>query len=213
MIEYGVLLLQSWITIQGLDGGGALQSTTVRFNSVTDYLMAPFVDCLRGPAMQGSASALEMERAKLDYLAESHYKFRTYGRASLRMGASISQAIFQPEIRHVRLKLPGMSFTRLTSPAHLSILSNCELISIRDDPGQRWSRGSPHGAIWTYIPRNSITSAALAARADGTQELSVHLRHELGIRMLFRSEMTPRLQELLAELHASDTLHMQQAVD
>jgi hypothetical protein len=204
LIEYGVLLLHSWILIHGQDVGGTAQSVTVRFNSVSDYLMAPFVDCLRGPAMGDSAAALDMERAKLDYLAESHYKFRTYGRSSLRAGATIQQLIFQPEIRHPRLRLLGKSFTRLVSPAHLSILSDSELISIRDDPGQRWSKGSPHGAIWTYMPRAKITGVTLTPRADGLRELGVHLREDLCIRSLFGPEMSHSLEGLVAEFRPSE---------
>ncbi len=200
LIEYGVLLLHSWITIHGQDDRGSMQSVTVRFNSVSDYLMSPFVDCLRGPNPEGSASALETERAKLDYLAASHYKFRTYGRACVRSGAEVLQTIFQTEIRHERLRVLGISLSRLVSPAHLCILSNAELIDIRDDPGQRWSRGSPHGAIWAYIPRSKITGAGLVPRSDGTQELSVRLQGGLCVRSLFGADKTLQLKETTAAL-------------
>ncbi len=200
MIEYGVLLLQSWMTIHGGVDDGTVQSMTIRFNSVSDYLMAPFVDCLRGPSVEGSASALEIQRDKLDYLAESHYKFRTYGRASLRTGDNVRQIIFQPEIRQERLRLLGIRLTRLISPAHLSILSDHELINIRDDPSQRWSKGSPHGAIWIYIPRSKITNVVLGSRDDETQEFSVHLLGGLRIRSLFSSEQTHHLKETIADL-------------
>ncbi len=200
IIEYGVLLLHSWITIHGRDGSGIIRCVTIRFNSVSDYLMTPFVQCLRGPDQAGSASILDIERARLDYLAASQYKFRTYGRASVRTGDTVCQTIFQPEIRHGRLTVLGISLSRFVSPAHLCILTNSELIDIRDDPSQRWSKGSPHGAIWTYIPRAKITRAALASRADGTQEFSVHLEGGLCTRSIFDSDKIPHLEETIAAL-------------
>ncbi len=199
MIEYGVLLLHSWITIRGRDDSGTIRSVMIRFNSVSDYLMSPFVDCLRGPDQEGLASVLESERAKLDYLA-AHYKFRTYGRACVRAGALVCQTIFQPEIRHEQLRVLGISFSRLLSPAHLCMLTNSELIDIRDDSGQRWSKGSPHGAIWTYIPRGKISGAALAPQADGTREFSVNLPGGLCSRSLFGSDKTGQLEEMIGAL-------------
>ena len=200
MIGYGALLLHSWITIRGYDDSGAVQCVTIRFNSVSDYLMAPFVNCLRGSEQEGSASILESERAKLDYLAASHYKFRTYGRACVRTGDTVCQTIFQPEIRHDRLRVLGISLSRLVSPAHLCILSNCELIDIQDDPGQRWSKGSPHGAVWTYVPRGKITRAALASRDDGTQEFCVYLQGGLCMRSRFHSDNSRQLEETIMAL-------------
>lgn len=199
-IEYGMLLLHSWITIRALDDSGADRCLTIRFNSVSDYLMTPFMNCLRDCAEDGSGPLLETERAKLDYLGAAHYKFRTYGRACIRAGATVCQAIFQPEIRHERIRIVGLSLARLISPAHLSILSNVELVDIRDDPGQRWSRGSPHGAIWTYVPRSKITGAALVSKPDGTHELSVQVQGGLSIRSLFEADKIPQLEELIAAL-------------
>ena len=45
-IEVGAILLYSWITITGTDTHGVLASSILKFNRVTDYLIAPIVESI-----------------------------------------------------------------------------------------------------------------------------------------------------------------------
>ncbi len=46
-IEFGKILLKAWIQIYGMDDQGQFSITKLRFNSVTDYLFAPFIEAGR----------------------------------------------------------------------------------------------------------------------------------------------------------------------
>lgn len=175
-VERGSILLHAWITICGQDSEGELRSTTLRFNAVTDHIMAPLIEAMRAPAACGSSADLAGERRRFDFLGASHFKFMSYAKASIRPGARVIQCAFQPERRSKLIRLFSISVSRLESPAHLAILTDSELILIRDDATQRWSKGPPHGAIWTYIPRRQITNTWLSSGSNGMQTLSLTLR-------------------------------------
>jgi hypothetical protein len=59
LVERGVILLHSWITIHDPTGDGRSAATTVRFNSVTDHLMVTFVDRLRPAPTDGASASVE----------------------------------------------------------------------------------------------------------------------------------------------------------
>lgn len=199
-VERGSILLHAWLTIRALDTNGTVGSTTLRFNSVTEHLMLPFMEAIRAPTTAGSTADLTTERSRLDFLQSAHFKFHSYGRGSLRPGARVLQVVFQPEMRSEVFRLFGLSISRLKSPAHLVILTDSELILIRDDDTQRWSRGAPHGAIWTYVPRAKIIDGALACSDGGIQLLSVRLEGGAQIQLPFNSERRLEFERLVAQL-------------
>ena len=200
-LERGSILLHAWLTMAAQDGTG-LRSTSIRYSSVTDYLMAPFLECLRAAPTAGSAADLAAERSRFVYLTETHFKFMSYGQGSIRPGACVRRILLQPEVRREYLGLLGFSISRLVWPAHLTILTDSELILIRDDDSQRWTRGSPHGAIWTYIPRRKIVDASVTSGDDGRQALSIALPGGTCIRSIFDSAQRPQLELLLSELRS-----------
>jgi hypothetical protein len=199
-LERASILLHSWLAIHGLDQDGAHCSTTVYFNSVGDFLMAPFIESLRPAATPATGADLAAERLRFSPLTSTHFKFMNYGKSSIRPGEKVVEVLLQPQIREQLVELFGFSLSRLVSPAHLSILTSSELILIRDDASQRWIRGSAHGAIWTYIPRKSIEAATLRPAGDGRQQLSVGLRGGAHIQALFEASQTSQLEELVRPL-------------
>ena len=46
-IKAGTILLKSWISISGQTDNGSLSSSTLKFNSVTEYMFYPFIDKIR----------------------------------------------------------------------------------------------------------------------------------------------------------------------
>ena len=200
LLERGSILLHAWITIHGEDQDGALCSTTVRFNSVTDQIMAPFVESLRPPVVATAEVDLVAERSRFGFLAPTHFKFMSYGQNSVRPGEKVLQILLQPQIREELMRLFGFSLSRLVSPAHLIVLTDSELIVIRDDESQRWVKGSPHGAIWTYIPRLKIIDAALNPTEDGRQILSIGVPGGLRVESLFEAGSKPQVEQLLKQL-------------
>ena len=78
-----MILLKGWITINGISGNGVLTSTTLKFNTVTDRLFAPFLKEIRlfDNATDSSGSRtpdLQAEGKKFDYLLRRNFKFMNY---------------------------------------------------------------------------------------------------------------------------------------
>jgi hypothetical protein len=203
LLERGSILLHAWITIRGMDFTGTVRPTTIRFNSVTEHIMAPFLEAMRAPTTAGSGADLSTERSRLSFLRAEHFKFFNYGRGSIRPGARVIQCAFQPERRSELVRLFDFSVSRLDWPAQLCILTDTELILLRDDDTQRWSIGPPHGAIWIYVPRRQILQVSMASGSDGMQMLAVTLAGDARISAPFEPSQTRALQRMVEAIQSS----------
>jgi hypothetical protein len=173
-LEVGTILLASWIKISGVANNGVLTSSTLRFNSVTEYLFTPILDKIRPASTPGDADQ-SSERAKFDYLIHLNWKFMNYARRSLVPGEKVIHTVLQPEIRAKLLTLFGRSLSRTISTAHLGILTDRELIMIREEKGGGWDDKTRYGGIWNYVPLDKITSISLTPKNDDLLVLSIHL--------------------------------------
>ena len=74
-------------------------------------------------------------------------------------GEKVVRALLQPEIREGVLTLLGRIYHRTISPTHMTILTDCELVTIREEqrPGK-----DRYGGVWTYIPLKKIVALSLA---------------------------------------------------
>lgn len=201
IVERGVVLLYSWIRVSGTAEDGTPQSCCVRFNSITDHLMAPFVDALRAP----SAGSGDMQGSRLECfnsLAQTHYKFYSRGRSGLRPCDCVARMLFQPEVRDSRREVLGFTITRRISPAHLTVLTPSEVILIRDASSRFWLKDQTHGAIWTHVPREMVRSASLEPGERQCLRLTLHCKAEVEEWMLFEASVRQELQGLVQELQA-----------
>jgi hypothetical protein len=167
-IETGTILLQSWLIIDGMDAGGRYASTTLRFNTVTEPLLAPFVEGFRsaaaGPAAGDGAAA---DLAAFDSLETLHFKFKSFGRKTVRAGEKVVQMILQPELRRNFFHIAGFTLSRQIAPTHMIILTDRELILIREDESRNWGKENRYGGIWNYVPLRKISSVSLSRGEDG----------------------------------------------
>ena len=199
-VETGTILLHSWITIHGLCEDEAFHSTTLIFNSISDTMMAPFIERLRSATLGGKNEDVSAEGAKFGWLAEENFKFMNYAERSILPAERVLQNIYQRQIRHEPLGFRGLSLARSILPAHLCILTTAELILLTDDESQRWLHGSPHGAIWRYIPLKEISSARISIRGDHICALSIGITGGLQFEPLFEACKEAELELLLQQL-------------
>jgi hypothetical protein len=195
-IEAGAILLDSWIKISGVASDGVLTSCTLRFNTVTDYLFTPILDKIR-PASTPGVTDPSSERAKFDYLVHLNFKFMNYAKRSLVLGEKVIHTVLQPEIRTNLLTLFGRHLFRTISTAHLSILTDKELIMIRDEKGRGWSDDTRYGGIWNYIPLGKISSASLTLKKDNLLVFSICLPQDDHIDSLFSVSNRPEVELVL----------------
>ena len=199
-IEVGAILLYSWITITGVDSNGILMSSTLKFNLVTDYLITPIVEGIRRVTATASDANPCTETAYFDSLIHLNFKFMNYARRSIRPGEKVIQTILQPEIRFEVLKLFSVPLSRLISTAHLTILTDSELIIIRDDEKQGWLKGARYGGIWRYIPLDKVTDVTLTGKENDLVVLSILLTQNQHVDSLFQASKKAELELLQKQL-------------
>ena len=130
-IEVGNILLYSWITIRGVTREGATHATPIEFNSTSRQHFAPFVAQLR-PRPSPDPQALRAKQTSFSDLASKSFKFMNYARSSLVSGEKVIHTLWQPEIQESILPWRWLPFTRTIATAHLTILTDKELILISD---------------------------------------------------------------------------------
>jgi hypothetical protein len=201
-LEVGSVLLYSWITINGLTSEGITSSTILEFNTTSARYFTMFMDKIR-PASQGVDEAkFSREKDKFDYLSPLNFKFMNFGRESLVPGETILQVVLQPEIREPAWALLGWTFYRTITPAHLTILTDKELILIRASDHGKEIKGPHYGGVWQYIPLRSITSCALAEPANGRLTISLSLAPDEPIKKIFAASSQPELEQLRAKIQS-----------
>ena len=156
-VEVKDILLDSHFKISGVTKQGVPASSTIKFNSVGDYLFTPILKRIRLATVDSRDAAQNSESDKFDHLVRLNYKFMNYARHSLLAGEKVIHFILQPEIRVPVVKILGKTYYRAISPTHMSILTDRELITISEDEPKNRAIGK-YGGIWTYIQLNKIVS-------------------------------------------------------
>jgi hypothetical protein len=195
-LEIGNVLLSSWITISGVTSEGVSGSSTIDFNAATgERHFARFLSKIRPQPLNISEGLWKTEKDKFDGLAESNFKFMNYGRSSLVPGEKVVQLIYQPEIREPARELAGWTVYKSISMPHLTILTDKELILIRDDDRVKEVKGVRYGGVWQYIPLNKIRSAKLTEVTNNLLALVVTLPSGDAIKKLFRISSKAELEQ------------------
>jgi hypothetical protein len=199
-IEAGTILLKSWIKISGVTPNG-LASSTFQFSAVTQPYFYPIIELVRliSPSANPPTD-LQTERDKFDYLLNLHFKFMNYARRSILPGEQVIASLLQPEIQVKVLTLLNKTFYHTVSPAHLSILTDRELIIIKEGLEKWTDNGTRYGGIWTYIPLNKIMAVALGERDNNTLALSIHLPENDEVSSIFAPANRSELEQFVGQL-------------
>jgi len=198
-IEIRSVLLDSYIKISGVTKEGLRTSSSIRFNTVTDYLFTPIVEKIRLSAIGRKGTDQEPETGLFDHLISINYKFMNYGRRSLLGGEKYSYSILQPEIRTPILKFLGRKFYRTIFPTHMSILTDRELIMIREEARQ--SGNDRYGSIWDFIPLKKIVTLSLDKKGSNLLVLTIQLPENERLEYLYQASAIEELSKFLARFN------------
>ncbi len=200
-VEVGSILLKAWIRVSGRSSNGVLTSTVLKFNAVTDRLFAPFVQQIRAAVDPSAEVERAVELQKLDYLTTLNFKFRNFAYRSLQPGEGVIDSLLQPEMRRPVVTLFGRSLTRLVATTHLCILTDVELIIIRDDEDSPvWQSGTRHGGVWTFIPLDKIKALLLANERPDVFTLTIELPHDDRLESVFAPAQQREVERFLNQL-------------
>lgn len=194
-VEIRTVLLDSHFRICGVTSRGVPASSTLRFNTVTDYLFTPLLEKIR---LGGADSKSAPPGLKSDAFGEwihLNYKFMNLARHSLLGGDRVIHAVLQPEIRAHVLTVLGRTYYRIVSPTHAAILTDRELILIREEA---WRGGEDrYGGIWDYVPLTKIVALSLSEKGGDLLTLSVRLPEGEHLECLFQASAKREVDQLL----------------
>jgi hypothetical protein len=196
-IEVSSVLLDSRFKIEGLEGGGLVPATaSVRFNAVTEFLFTPIVIRIRSGGQTSKAGPGGAADLFQDW-GRSSYKFMNYARRSLIGNEPIHGAILQPEIRVGVLSAFGRGYHRTISPTHATILTDRELISIREVPYP--GRRERYGGVWDYMPLAHIEALSVTSVDRGFLVLSIEWPGDTHLDLQYEAAARDALDALVAE--------------
>lgn len=195
-IQVRAVLLDSRITIRGVTRQGVSDSSTWKFNSVTDYLFAPILARMRLAGAEVKTAA-PSEAAKFDTWAQLNLKFMNYARRSLLGDETVRCRCLQPEIRARRLTVLGQNFYRTLSPTHATILTDREIVLIREETRPRGN--DRYGGIWEYLPLHQTTRVSLSERDNDLLVLSIQLTEGTRLTSVFQASAKEELNDFLAQ--------------
>jgi hypothetical protein len=175
-VEMGEILLYAWIKIKGVDDTGLVSEASFRFNITTAHLFNPILRAIRSPIGEVSAKESSPDLNRFDGWAHTSYKFMSYARRSIVPGERVIQAVLQPEIRGERFKALGVTLHKMISPTHVTILTDKELISIKETVSSGLLRETRYGGVWTYVPLDQIVGVSLDDQSGDLFALSIFLR-------------------------------------
>lgn len=207
-VEVGQVLLKAWLRLEGIDQTGQLAHSSVRYNAVNQALFQPFLDQLRCPSTPAEPANLEIERSKFKILQTINFKFMNFGRRSILPGEEVQSFIFQPEQRSPRLKIANRGWlSKSLIFAHLMILTDHELILVRDDPESgRMHESFHYGGIWNYIPLHKVQRTSVVLQQNGLVTLVVHLPAEGKIERDFSLSRVDEVKEFSTSVSARRAL-------
>jgi len=202
-IEFRTALLASSIKICGMTSHGTHAASTLMFNSVTDYLFAPILKSIRLATIDSRDLVRSSTAEQFDHLVKVNYKFMNYARHSLLEGEKVIHFILQPEIRESMMTVLGKTYYKTISPTHMTILTDRELILIREESMRR--KEDRYGGIWDYIPLSKIISLSLSENADNLLVLAVQLPENTRFEFLFQASAKEEIKQLLDQFRELTT--------
>jgi hypothetical protein len=193
-LETQVVLLDSRIRVSGFSSPG-YTTATLRFNTVTDHLFAPLLEAMRRGAADVQGTGLASGGDDFLCWMRLNYKFMHYARRSLLEGETLIQSLLGNEIRRPALTILGHTLYRLAAPAKAIILTDRELILIRDEAHRL---GEAHyGGVWDYLPLRRVADLSLDEMSGDLLRLTIRLAGEMRLECVFEQVSRPEIEMLL----------------
>ncbi len=190
-VEMGRMLLSSWMTIHGIVGGQYRQST-VSYNTVRDDLFDPIIKRIR-TQISPEKSLLEGKNGeRLSDLKQLDMEFLNYTKQSLLPGEKIINIIYQPKV----LDESGMSIEMLPEHTHAVVLTDNELILIKEDNHKYKNVHSNYGVVRDFIPLAHIRDLMTESQQTGLR-MHVNIEDRDEVDRVFEQTQSERLANLI----------------
>jgi hypothetical protein len=153
-VEWGQALLETWLRLAA-SGPGGKAVVQLELNTIGRDLYLPLFAAARARFYAGMHLCISDERAKLNPLMASDYRFVGFGRQALQPGAELRRYWFQPRVAKPLFGL----FDQTRIPALLLMATQAELIAVQEQAARGAGR---YGATFSYLPLDRIEGVELA---------------------------------------------------
>lgn len=165
-VEHGRVLLNSWLSIHS-----ASRSKTFHFSSSVAHVFSPIVNAFRatdgGVVSEKEADAnTPDEVTKLGYLWKKNFKYFNYAKQSLAPGVKVEASVYQEEIPLSKLNLFNRPIFSSYLSGHLAVLTDRELIFIKESEEVRAIHDTSYGGVFSYIPLQGVRSVTFDSTDD-----------------------------------------------
>jgi hypothetical protein len=156
-VEHGRVLLNSWMSINS-----ASRNKTLNFSSSFEQVFSPIIKALRATAdvqePDASAAKNQEEITKLGYLWKRNIKYFNYAKQSLAPGATIQASVYQEDIPLSKLNFFNKPVFSSYLSGHLAVLTDREMIFIKESEEIRAIHDTSYGGVFSYIPVDKVKS-------------------------------------------------------
>jgi hypothetical protein len=158
--------------VNGLTNLGIPSTSVFGCSPSTDYIFAPLMQRIRLRIVSLNEKAPSRHLEKLDRWKDLNSQVIDMARHCLMAGETVIESILQPEIRSSIFE-PDRVVRGVKCAAHIYILTDKELVMIREDPtrGKKDKRGN----ICTFVPISKINSLTLTRENDNQLVVSIRI--------------------------------------
>lgn len=174
-VQHGSILLNSWLKLMLSVPDKSPYQLLFRFNSASERCLLPLIEMIRSYRCIESNPVHQFDHAKLGYLEQLDYKLYNYGVNCLLPSQRVRSTLYQPADQQDLILFHRTVLTRTISPAHLSILTDSELILVSDGEQANWHNQRRYGGVWSYVPLSMIDQVSVG---DGSKDTFV-LKYDL----------------------------------
>lgn len=157
--------------INGLTNLGIPSTSVFGCSTPRDHIFAPLMQRIRLRLVSLNEKAHSRHMEKLDRWNDLNTYVVDMARHCLMPGETVIESILQPETRP-SIFSPDRAFRGTKYAAHIYILTDKELMMIREDPSV--GKREKHGSICTFVPLSKINSLALNQEKNQIS-ISVHI--------------------------------------
>jgi len=192
-IEYGAVLLQSWLNIRN-----ASQKIAIPFPSVAGHLFKPLLDTILARDSQEASpeSGQQPMEAALDDLKDANLKLFNAARTYLDRQQAIVATAYQPQVELSSKRIFGVPVYTKYATAHLAVLTKTALILIKESQAIASSQTRPvYGGSMTYLPVRQIRHIAFEDVPEKLNcVMNVILTDNSSIRTEFATDMVSNFE-------------------
>jgi len=190
-VEIGRMLLSSWMTIHGMVNGQYRQST-VSYNTVREDLFDPIIKRIREQISPEEALLEGHNGERLSDLKQLDLKFLNYTKEALLPGEKIINIIFQPGVQEDNNRKMGT----LPDHTHAVVLTDNELILIKEDNHRYQNVHSNYGVVKDFIPLNHVKDLR-AEEVNSSLRMRVQVEDQDDLDRVFTGDQSDKISKLI----------------